>query len=258
MLIALPHPELWANTRLGDWAFSAGMRHGGVLHMVLGAAAMFAFGASVLGWRRTMVFLVAAVTISLGAELVGTGTGWPFGNYAYADGLGTKIFGRVPFTIPLSWFYLGLASYLLACGHARSDTRPASVIALGVWFMVVWDLVLDPAMAHPAMPIRFWIWHQAGAYFGMPLQNFAGWALTAATFMTVSRLLWGRDVPADRLRVGFPLAVYALNMGFAIALAASVGLWAPVLLAVTLGLVPALAASRGPQHEALARMAMGT
>ncbi len=110
MLIALPHPELWSSSPLGQQAFAFGMQYAGPLHMVLGAAAMLAFGGATLGWRRTLLFFALACGLSLTSELIGTGTGYPFGNYEYTSGLGYKILGRVPFSIPLSWFYMGLAS----------------------------------------------------------------------------------------------------------------------------------------------------
>ncbi len=62
---------------------------------------------------------------------------------------------------------------------------------------MVWDLVLDPAMAHESLPVTFWVWNQTGPYFGMPVQNFAGWAGTALLFMGLEPLAvgdatWGR------------------------------------------------------------------
>jgi uncharacterized membrane protein len=241
IVIALRHPELWAGTGTGEWLFSFGMRYGGMLQIALGAAAVFAFGIATLGFRRTATFFVAATTLSLAAELVGTGTGWPFGSYTYGDALGPKVLERVPIAIPLSWFSLGLTSYLLARlvldRLGRATTGPAALV-LGVWIFVVWDLALDPAMAHPGMPLRFWVWHQTGPYFGMPYQNLAGWTATAAAFMTLSRLLWGSDVPIARVHAGFPLVMYAVNVAFAMVLNASVGLWVPIVLAGALGLLP--------------------
>ena len=121
MLIALPHPELWAASPLCQQAFTFGMQYAGPLHMVLGAAAMLAFGGATLGWRRTLVFFALACGLSLASELIGTGTGYPFGNYEYTSGLGFKILGRVPFSIPLSWFYMGLASLMLGTALGVSD-----------------------------------------------------------------------------------------------------------------------------------------
>ena len=242
LLIALPHPELWVGDRLASQVFDFGMRYAGSLHLVLGAAAMLAFGGVAIGWRRTGVFFVLTVVVSLAAELIGTGTGWPFGEYAYTDFLGYKILDRVPFGIPLSWFYLGFAAYLLSSVLVtRFGVRPEALwtIALGAWLLTVWDLVLDPAMAHEAMPVRFWEWSEAGAYHGTPLKNFTGWMMTGITFMALSRWLWRAPADLHPNFVWFPFAVYAVNVGFAMVLAASAGLVVPIVLAALLGVVPA-------------------
>ncbi len=242
ILIALPNPWLWKDSELGREAFRLGMAYSGSLHMVLGAAAMFAFGVWTLGWRKTVIFFAVTYPFSLGSELLGTGTGWPFGAYSYVGGLGEMVLDRVPYTIPLSWFYMGFAAYLLAsaiAGELRLVPRAAWSVGLGVWFLTVWDLVLDPAMAHEALPIRFWTWHETGPYFGMPIKNLVGWSLTGLLFMAISRLLWREDVTSAQMPAWYPLTVYVANTLFAMALSLSVGLWQPVALAAILGLVPA-------------------
>jgi len=56
----------------------------------------------------TLVFMLYVSLIRVNYS--GTSTGFPFGDYSYLSGLGYKITGLVPFTIP-SWFYMGFASY---------------------------------------------------------------------------------------------------------------------------------------------------
>lgn len=246
LLIALPHPQWWAHDPHAIRVYRFGMEHGGATHILFGAAAVFAFAWYNLGRRRTLIFFVAATSLSLSSELIGTGTGWPFGNYSYTTFLGTKILGRVPYTIPLSWFYMGLTSYLLGSILAARFARRRTLwsLGLGVWFLTAWDLVLDPAMADKALQVQFWVWHQTGAYFGMPIQNLIGWSLTGLLYMTVARLLWRRnlDLTRDlgRRVVWFPLTVYVANIGFAMVLSASVGLWLPIALAALIGLGPAV------------------
>lgn len=249
LLIAIPNPELWADSDLGLRVYDFGMRYAGSLHIVFGAGAMFAWGVAVIGSRRTAIFFLSAVPISLTSELLGTSTGEPFGNYAYTSFLGYKVLDHVPFSIPLSWFYVGFATYLI--GHAlamRLSVRPYGLYAVvfGAWLLTVWDLVLDPAMAHESLAVKFWLWSETGLYFGMPTQNFIGWTLTAIVFMTVARLFWRRDPNGESLisNIWFPVAVYAANIVFASALSVSVDLWIPVALAVMFGLFPAMMALR--------------
>ena len=250
MLIAIPNPDLWADSEMGLRVYDFGMRYAGSLHIVFGAAAMFFWGIASIGFRRTAIFFAAAVPISLTSELLGTSTGEPFGNYAYTDFLGYKVLDHVPFSIPLSWFYVGFATYMI--GHvvaSRWGLRPLWLYAVtfGAWLLTVWDLVLDPAMAHESLAVKFWVWDETGPYFGMPTQNFIGWTLTAIVFMVVARLLWMGDPPGDgnRLAIWFPVAVYAANIVFASVLSASVDLWVPIGLAVVLGFLPSLLALRG-------------
>lgn len=94
----------------------------------------------------------------------------------------------------------------------------------------------------------------------MPVQNFVGWSATGLLFMLLSRFLWREDADTRRVPGWFPLAVYAANTLFAMALSASVDLWVPILLAAVLGLAPASLAWRRrpagparPCHEARSR-----
>lgn len=247
LLIALPNPHLWAGSAFGVQVFTFGIRYSGELQIVLGAATMLAYGLVALGWRKTAIFLVVSTLFSAGMELLGTGTGWPFGAYEYTSGLGEKIAGRVPYPIPLSWFSMGLASLLLGSAIAAQRgfrARPLWSLGLGVWLLTAWDLVLDPAMAHPSLPIKFWVWHQVGPYFGMPIENLVGWSLTGLLFMAVSRWLWRADVEPT-LPLALPFAIYLANMAFAMILSANVGLWGPILLAVVGGIIPATLAVTG-------------
>lgn len=242
LLIALPHPELWDKSPFAVQVFNFGIHYAGSLHILFGAATMLLFGLLCIGWRKTLIFFVVATTIPLGMELLGTSTGFPFGPYAYTDFLGFKVAGLVPYSIPLSWFYMGFTSYILASGIVtRLGVRHRSAwsLALGVYFLTVWDLVLDPAMASQALPIHFWIWYQNGPYFGMPISNLVGWSLTGLVYMGIGRLLWRSNLDTRSVAVWLPIGVYVANTGFAIALNLSVGLWIPVLMATILGLIPA-------------------
>ncbi|HLI05907.1 MAG TPA: carotenoid biosynthesis protein [Ktedonobacteraceae bacterium] len=241
LLIALPHPELWDNSPFAVEVFNFGIRYAGSLHILFGAAAVLLFGLFVVGVRKTLIFFIVATTIPLSMELLGTSTGIPFGPYSYTNFLGFKIAGLVPYSIPLSWFYMGFVSFMLAhVMAARFMPRHPTAwsLALGVYFLTVWDLSLDPAMANQHLPIHFWIWYQNGPYFGMPISNLVGWSLTGLAYMGLSRLLWRVNLDAQRIVLWFPAGMYVANTGFAIALNLSAGLWIPVLIAIVLGLLP--------------------
>ncbi|MCM8748057.1 carotenoid biosynthesis protein [Thermomicrobiaceae bacterium CFH 74404] len=255
LTIAMRRPDLWSHSQVAADVYAFGTRYAGAVQIILAAVAVLAFGIAKLGLRRTAIFFGCATTLSLASELIGTGTGWPFGNYSYTSGLGYKILDRVPFTIPLSWFYMGLASYLIGIELFRALKGRLGVavrLLAGVWLLVVWDLVLDPAMAHETLSARFWVWHETGPYHGMPLQNFAGWAFTALAFMGLSRLLWRSD-PALTGRPLFPVVVYQANLAFAVVLCASVGLWSAIALGLAAGGLPALVPLIGARERRTSR-----
>jgi putative membrane protein len=254
ILVAIPHLAMWSGDPGALAFFTWALARGGSLGMVTGALAMIAWGAWAIGWRRTLLFAAISCTISAAAELTGTKTGWPFGGYEYLTFLGWKISGRVPYGVPLSWFYMGFAAYVLAAAIVSRRGRRGTwlVIVLAAWLLTGWDLVLDPAMV--ALPqIKFWEWHEHGAYYGMPLRNLFGWYGTGVAFIALSRWAWGDDVDVGALNLGIPFAVYATNIVWSMILATSAGLWPTALAAIALSLVPAaLALRRRPAAAARA------
>jgi putative membrane protein len=249
LLIVLPHPELIAGlSTVGQTMFQWSMSGGGVVYILLGALAVAIYAFRTLGLWHWLTFMLPAISISLSSELLGTSTGFPFGEYSYLNGLGYKIAGLVPFTIPLSWFYLGLVSYLLArvgleasveTGKKVSWLRHIGAITLGAILLTSWDFVLDPAMSQTTAP--FWFWGKPGAFFGMPYQNFAGWLGTGAIFMSVATLLWKKaPLGLTKKQLGLPLVVYLTNFAFAAIMSIGAGIWIPIGLGIVLGVAPAL------------------
>jgi putative membrane protein len=242
LLVAMPHPQLFAGNAPAMAFYVHAMNDTGGTGIFLGTAAMLAFGLWRLGVRRTLLFFIAATVISATAELTGTKTGWPFGGYEYTSFLGPKLLGRVPAAIPLSWFYMGFAAYILA--DAIAAQRIWWSIVLGTWLLVTWDLVLDPSMAAPNLQyIHFWIWHETGPYFGMPLRNLAGWFGTGLLFIAVGRLAWNEG-RAPRVPVAIPYAVYAINIGWSMILSVAAGMWPTAIAAIIVSLLPAALAFR--------------
>jgi uncharacterized membrane protein len=245
LLLVLPNAEfILSLPEFGQKAFQWSMVGGGVIYMLFGTAAVAIYAYRTLGLRPWLAFMLPAVFLSLGSELLGTSTGFPFGHYRYLSGLGYKIAGLVPFTIPLSWFYLGFSAYVLARAGLQTLKIPAwlsfgGAIAFGSLLLTSWDFVLDPAMSQTSVP--FWIWEQPGAFFGMPYQNFVGWLGTGIVFMTVAALLWRQKPIPSFSALGFPLAVYLSNLAFATVMSLAAGFWVPVLLGMLVGVAPAIA-----------------
>ena len=245
LLLVLPNPEFVA--KLPEFVktmFAWSMAGGGVVYMLLGTAAVAIYAYRTLGLWHWLGFMIPAVGLSLGSELLGTRTGFPFGYYRYLSGLGYKIAGLVPFTIPLSWFYLGFSTYLIARAGLNSRQLPQGLkvigaILLGSLFLTSWDFVLDPAMSQTALP--FWIWEQPGAFWGMPYQNFAGWLGTGALFMGVATWIWrAKPLTLASYQLRLPLVIYLSNFAFATILSLAAGIYLPILLGIILGVLPIL------------------
>ncbi len=246
ILLVVPNADVILHlSEFGQTAMQWSLAGGGVAYMILGTAAVFLYGLRILGLSRILAFMLPAVVISLTSELLGTSTGFPFGHYSYLSGLGYKIAGLVPFTIPLSWFYVGCVSYLLARTGLEVDKKPSllrhiAAIGFGALLLTSWDFVLDPAMSQTSLP--FWYWQQPGAFFGMPYQNFVGWLGTGSVFMTVAAFLWKNNpIKLERSQLNVPLAVYLSNFGFATVMSLAAGFSIPVLLGLLLGVAPAVA-----------------
>ncbi len=215
--------------------------YGIAFHFFPRGQALVAFGALALllvyraGWRWLGAF-VTVYGVSLGAELLGTSTGFPFGAYAYGDALGVKWLGLVPALIPLSWFYMALPSWLLA--RRLLEGRGSGVLKglLGALLLAMWDLSLDPAMSHAT---AYWSWSEAGSFYGMPWVNLVGWYVTAAALMAV--LSWrvlGVEAWARRLPLRWVAAFYAANVLLSWGMVVAAGLvWAALLTPLAYGLL---------------------
>jgi putative membrane protein len=238
----LPNTEFIESlSEAGLQGFSWGMQNGGASYMIFGAIAAFLYGKQMIGLKRTLAFAIPAIGISVSAELLGTSTGFPFGAYSYLSGLGYKIVDLVPFTIPLSWFYMGFSAFLVSATLMRFGTGwgyRIAAIALGALMLTSWDFVLDPAMSQTPYP--FWEWHQAGEFYGMPYQNFFGWFGTGALFMIVASLIWGKtNQPIlNRQQILFPTIMYAGNFMFALLLSFNAGFYVPAMLGIGVGALP--------------------
>lgn len=200
--------------------FYVGIRIGGIdvplqripWSVLVPACTLFSMihSAIMLGYRRALLLFALCFTISLAAELFGESTGLLFGPYFYTDILGPKLFGRVPLLIPFAWYMMFYPSYVVANVLAESslvsrNAGPAWIVCMALvsaTLMTAWDLTMDPVMSynlcgphlelcpqlHEAkMGNPAWVWVDGGPHFGVPLQNFAGWMMTAFAVFLIYR-----------------------------------------------------------------------
>lgn len=152
---------------------------------------------------------VAVYVVSLASELLGTGLGIPFGSYSYTSLLGPKWFDLVPLLIPLSWFTMSWACWVIA----RQRAAGAAAILLSTALLMAWDLLLDPAMSKVT---SYWVWGESGSYYGMPWSNLFGWGVTGLLLF----IILNKIAPQPKSRVSFAVWVYVVNfalpLGFCI------------------------------------------
>jgi uncharacterized membrane protein len=178
--------------------------------------------------RRPAFFAFLAVyLVSLTSELLGTSYGVPFGAYSYTALLGPKWFERVPLLIPLSWFTMGWAVWVIA----RCWTKGWMAVLLGTTLLVAWDLLLDPAMSKVT---SYWLWGDVGSYYGMPWSNLAGWGITG--FVLLALLRWLAPQPDGSFK--FALSVYFVNFALPLGFCVLNGYWIAVFASLATGTMP--------------------
>jgi uncharacterized membrane protein len=164
--------------------------------------------------------LFGSMLVSLGFELAGTTTGFPFGPYVYTNLLGLKLFDHVPFLIPTSWFVMCLCSYAIVIKLFQSSSA-FTKIALSALVMTSWDFTLDPAMSFLT---PYWVWGTPGFFYGMPLLNLFGWYVTSAIIALIFHLLktdrWLAGLSSKRF-----IHLYIANLSLPIGLIVLSRLW---------------------------------
>lgn len=208
--------EVDPQARFFTWAF-----HGfAVGNMLFGGLAVLA--ESVLRDLKPAIVALATIYIaSLTSELLGTTYGIPFGAYSYTTLLGPKWFDRVPLLIPLSWFTMSWAAWIIA----RRRTGGFQGVLLGTCLLVAWDLLLDPAMSRIT---SYWIWGDKGNYYGMPWTNLLGWAITGFVLLAMLRKL----APEPKGDLRFSIWVYFVNFLLPLGFCVLNGYWIAVFAGI--------------------------
>lgn len=193
------------------------------LHILVAAAVLILALIRTLRLSWLPAFVIVCV-LSFSAEHLGTGYGVPFGGYSYTGLLGPKVGGRVPALIPVSWFLMAVPSWILARSAFPGVTERGHRVVLGALWLVAWDLALDPAMSFLT---PYWLWEEAGPYYGMPWVNLLGWFTTGVILLSALDLLSAR-APwwhlGTRWAAGYYVAVLSMPVGMLVA----AGAWGAV------------------------------
>lgn len=115
-------------------------------------------------WNRYFaIYFVAICIFGYLVELTGIETGLVFGNYAYGDTLGYKLY-EVPVVIGLNWFLLVYSSGMVS-NIFKYGIFIKSII--GATMMVIIDISLEPV----AVSLDFWSWQNDH----IPKHNYIAW-----------------------------------------------------------------------------------
>lgn len=191
------------------------------------------------GFGAAGAYLAATISICGGLEALSVATGFPFGWYRYATGLGPAVLG-VPLLVPLAWSMMAYPAWCVARAITPPGWRSVVVAALA---LTAWDLFLDPRMTQ----LGLWVWEYPGPYAGVPIGNFAGWLLTSLIlFAVLAKVLNKRPALAPARFVWFDwLPVLAFAFTWVGTSAANLVLWRQPLPAVVSGIGMGLAAAPG-------------
>jgi bisanhydrobacterioruberin hydratase len=143
-----------------------------------------------------LIFVAFCFTIGLVVEIVGTSTGYIFGEYAYGKMLGIS-FRNVPLVIGVNWFIImycsGVTVYTildkLSARVAITSTKSTSpllktlsIISDGALLAVFFDWIMEPA----AIKLGYWKWLGDEE---IPSFNYMSWYIISTIVMIVFSLL---------------------------------------------------------------------
>lgn len=259
LLLISPHPEIWDSDPTRGAIFQFFLRSTSTLQIIFGAVTLLYFGFLSIGPKNTLFFFAASMIISLLLGLLITSKTVLLGIFTPAASTGFSQGGPGVSIVLLSWFYMGFASYLLACRLVvRLGLRRETFwsLVLGTYFLVAWAVALNAALAAIHVPTQLSMVHTYGSSFGLPVSNLLNWSISGLIFLGVSRLLWRGDLDTQGLATWLPFGIYTANIGFVMILSFGVGLWFPLFLSAVFVLAPE-ALSYYPREDAPPRERRG-
>lgn len=175
-LLACAYAVLWLGGvtqgwRGGDASGSQGWLAGSFLTL----AGLIVIVGARTGSERLALLAVALLGFTV--EVLGVRLGVPFGSYSYTDALGPRLLG-VPPSVAFAW--MTLAAYVKQM-IARFNFAPRTEMLVAALWLTALDLVIDPV----ANQLGYWRWEVEGAFYGIPLTNFAGWLIVSLVFFKI-------------------------------------------------------------------------
>ena len=141
------------------------------------------------------IFFASCFAVGIVVEMIGTSTGWLFGEYRYGTVLGPGI-RSVPFIIGVNWFIIiyccGVCIQVLlsklTAKLSEQTALPAksiqtlSVVIDGATLAVMLDWLIEPV----AVKLGYWTWLGTGE---IPLYNYICWFAVSILLLLVFKSL---------------------------------------------------------------------
>ena len=139
------------------------------------------------------LFVLFAVAVGIGVEMIGVNTKLLFGEYSYGNVLGFKV-KNVPLVIGVNWFIIiyccGISVHTLlvkAIDKVSTETatppmalKALSVIVDGATLAVFFDWLIEPV----AVKLGYWKWAD-----DVPFYNYLCWFIVAAVLLVAFHFL---------------------------------------------------------------------
>jgi uncharacterized membrane protein len=160
-----------------------------------------------IGWPRAWRFWLISWVTAFICEFSSTRTGIPFGWYHYTGTtVGQELYlSNIPFMDSISFSFLLFAAYCLALCFLlpRDPAAPASrllplrldavarttgpVLVLTALFFACIDMVIDPLALRGDRWFlgQIYYYPDPGIHFGVPLANYAGWAVVGLVSLSI-------------------------------------------------------------------------
>ncbi|MEL7123318.1 MAG: carotenoid biosynthesis protein [Bacteroidota bacterium] len=149
-----------------------------------------------------VIYLAICFFLGYFYEVVGVQTGLIFGNYAYGDVLGFKIWDTPPL-IGVNWLMLVYCSGIIA-NHVFPKLPYFLKAIFAASLMVGLDFFIEPV----AIAFNFWNWEGDV----IPIQNYIGWFIMALVLSFGFQFIFGKD------RNKVAIALFILQLLFFIVL----------------------------------------
>lgn len=163
------------------------------LHLLLMAGLLLYTQEKING--NMIFFLVICYVTGIGVEIIGTSTGYLFGNYSYGKVLGPG-FMDVPYIIGINWFIIiyccGVSVHTLlkkiSDRLSEEMERPVkrikalSIIVDGATLAVAFDWLMEPV----AVKLGYWQWLGNGE---IPMFNYISWFVISMLLLAVFHAL---------------------------------------------------------------------